>query len=183
MADSAQQLFALWKKQFDDGAEAWGRLMTQLPSAAPDALWWKPMFDQWAAAWARVFAQAPVGPEVIGQWKQFIDQSIEAWSRAFGQAMSTDAFAQALGRSLDQILAAQSPARKAADHSTESALQAFNVPSRAQVTNVAKQIIALEERLERLEDGLADLQRLLREVAHAVQGTGPARAPGERVAP
>ena len=183
MPDSTQQLFDLWKKQFDDGAEAWGRLMTQVPAAAPDALWWKPMFDQWAGTWARMFAQAPMGPEVIGQWKQFIDQSIEAWSRAFSQGMNTDAFAQSLGRSLDQVLTAQAPARKAVDQSTESALQAFNMPSRAQVTNVAKQIIALEERLERLEDGLADLQRLLREVAQAVQGSGAARPSGERVAP
>ena len=182
MPDSTQQLFELWKRQFDEGADAWGRLMTQLPTASPDALWWKPMFDQWAGTWARLFAQAPMGPEVIGQWKQFIDQSIEAWSRAFGQAMNTDAFAQSLGRSLDQILSAQAPMRKAADQSTESALQAFNMPSRAQVTNVAKQIIGLEERLERLEDGLADLQRLLREVAHAVQAGGAARPAGDRVA-
>src|SRR3989449_11116506 len=57
-----------------------------------------------------------------------------------------------MGQSFDQFLAALGPLRKAAEQQTEQALQALGLPSRSQVTAVAKQIVELEERLERLED-------------------------------
>jgi len=44
---------------------------------------------------------------------------------------------------------AQGPIKKAADQQVEQALQALNLPSRSQVTAVAKQIVELEERIER----------------------------------
>ena len=42
--------------------------------------------------------------------------------------------------------------KKAVDQQIEQALQALNLPSRSQLTAVAKQIVELEERIERLED-------------------------------
>jgi hypothetical protein len=99
----------------------------------------------------------------MGQWKQFLDQSIEAWSRALSQAMNTEAFAQMMGKTLEQWLAAQAPAKRLADQSVETVLQALNLASRAQVAGVAKQIVDLEERLDRLDDGLAALGRRLDE--------------------
>ena len=111
--------------------------------------------------WARIFASTPVTPDLMSQWKQFLDQSIDAWSRALGQVMNTDAYAQAMGRSLDQWLTSYAPAKKASDQSIEATLQAFNLPTRAQVTSLAKQIMDLEERLDRLEDGIAAVLRRL----------------------
>jgi hypothetical protein len=119
------------------------------------------MFEQGLAQWARLFAQTPVTPELMGQWKQFLDQSIEAWSRAVSQAMSTEAFAQMMGKTLDQWMVAQAPARRLADQSVESALQALNLASRTQVAGVARQLADLEERLDRLEDALAAVARRL----------------------
>ena len=66
--------------------------------------------------------------------------------------MGTEQFAKLMGQSFDQFLAALGPLRKAAEAQTERALQALGLPSRSQVTAVAKQIVELEERLERLED-------------------------------
>jgi hypothetical protein len=160
---SSQQLFELWKKQLEAGAASWAQLMTKAPAmpADPAGFWWKPMFEGGLAQWARLFAQTPVTPDLMTQWKQFLDQSIEAWSKALGQAMSTDAFAQMMGKTLDQWLVAQGPAKRAAEQSVEASLQALNLPSRTQVAGVAKQIIELEERLERLEDAIASVTRRL----------------------
>ena len=139
MADTAtEQLFELWKKQLDEGTQAWAR----------------PILDHGLQTWARLFSQTPVTPDLMGQWKQFLDQWIEAWSRVLGQVMGTEAFAQMMGRSLDQWLTVQGPARKAAEQSLESALGALNLPSRAQVTALAKQLVELDERLERIEDAI-----------------------------
>jgi polyhydroxyalkanoate synthesis regulator phasin len=108
-----------------------------------------------------MFAQTPSSPDLMAQWKQFLDQWIEAWSRVLGQAMSSESFAQLMGRSLEGWLAAQAPLKKAGEQSLEQVLQGLNVASRSQLTSVAKQIVELEERLERVEDGIqAILARL-----------------------
>ena len=117
------------------------------------------MLDQGVQTWARLFAQAPATPELLTQWKQFLDQWIEAWSKVLGQAMGTEQFAKLMGQSLDQFLVAQAPVKKAVDQQVEQALQALNLPSRSQVTAIAKQIVELEERIERLEDAITTALR------------------------
>ena len=159
---ASQQLFEMWKKQLDEGAQAWSRALGGNPTPTADPLsFWKPAMEHGLQTWARIFATTPVTPDLMSQWKQFLDQSIEAWSKALGQVMNTEGYAQAMGRSLEQWLVSYAPAKKAADQSIDAALQALNLPTRAQVTSLAKQIMDLEERLDRLEDGIATLLRRL----------------------
>ncbi len=162
MADpTASQLFDLWKKQIEEGTQAWTRLVTQAPPAAPPDpfAFWRPVLDQGLQTWAKLFAQSPASPDLLAQWKQFLDQWIDAWSKVLGQAMGTEQFAKMMGQSLDQYLVAQAPIKKAADHGIEQALQALNLPSRSQVTGVAKQIVELEDRIERIEDMVSAILR------------------------
>jgi polyhydroxyalkanoic acid synthase PhaR subunit len=127
---------------------------------------WKPMVDQWVQASARAFAQTPMTPDALAQWKQFLDQSIDAWSRALGQAMNTEAFAQMLGRYLDQWLVASAPMKKASEQAIDQVLETLNVASRSQLTAVARQIVELEERVERIEEAVnAVLRAVQRERA------------------
>ena len=160
---ATQQLFDAWKRQIDEGAQAWAQMLASAPMANPvdPAAFWRPMMDQGIATWARIMSQGPVPPEIFGQWKTFLDQWIEAWSRALGQAMGTDAFAKSLGGYLDQWLATYGPMKKASEQAGETMLQSLGLPSRAQVIGVARQLVELEERLERLEDGLAAVLRHL----------------------
>jgi Poly(R)-hydroxyalkanoic acid synthase subunit (PHA_synth_III_E) len=151
------QFFDMWRKQLEESTQAWTRLVSQAqPSTAPPdpTAFWRPVLNQGLEQWARMFAQTPTSPDLMAQWKQFLDQWIEAWSRVLGQAMNTEAFAEQMGRSLDGWLAAQAPAKKAVDQAVEQALLALNLASRTQLTAVAKQIVELEERLERVEDGI-----------------------------
>jgi hypothetical protein len=172
MADPAaasQQLFEAWRRQFEEGANAWARVLTQTPAAPPDPTrLWAPMMEQWVQAWARTFAQTPMSPDLLGQWKQFLDQSIEAWSRALGDAMHTDQFAQLLNRYLDQWLVAYGPMKKAAEQANDAALQVLNLASRSQVAGVARQIVELEERIERLEDAIGAVLKRLDQLAPPV---------------
>jgi hypothetical protein len=165
MADTSQQLFDLWKKQFEEGAQTWARLLGQMPAPAPappdPAALWRQMTEQWVQAWAKMFARTPMSPDLGAQWKQFVDQSIEAWSQAMGQVMNTEPFAQFLGRSLDQWLATYGPARKAMDQSVDATLQSLNVASRTQLSAVARQIVELDERVERMEDTLREVIKKL----------------------
>jgi polyhydroxyalkanoate synthesis regulator phasin len=149
------QLFEMWRKQVEESAQVWTRLLSPAPPAATPldpTVFWRPVLDQGLQTWAKLFAQTPATPQLLAQGKQFLDQWIEAWSKILGQTMGTEQFARLMGQSFDQILAALGPSRKAAEQQTEQALQALGLPSRSQVTAVAKQIVELEERLERLED-------------------------------
>src|SRR2546422_4260742 len=112
------QLFEQWRKQFEEGAQAWTRLLSQAPptTATPDpTAFWRPVLDQGVQTWAKLFAQTPATPELLTQWKQFLDQWIEAWSKVLGQTMGTEQFAKLMGQSLDQFLVAQGSTKKAAD--------------------------------------------------------------------
>ena len=155
-----QQLFDLWKKQVEEGSQAWLRTLGQGQPADPQSFW-RPFMDQGMAAWSKLMTQGPPSADLMGQWKQFLDQWIEAWSKVLGQAMGTEQFAKLMGQSLDQMLVTAAPAKKAVDQQIEQTLQALNLPSRSQLTAVAKQIVELEDRIDRLEESIsAKLRRL-----------------------
>jgi hypothetical protein len=164
MADAStlNPMFELWRKQFEESAAAWARMVGQAPAPPTDpTAFWRPVLNQGLEQWARLFAQTPMTPDLVSQWKQFMDQWIEAWSKALGHAMNTDGYAQMMGKYLDQWLVANAPIKKAAEQQIDQALQVFNLASRTQLTAVAKQIVELEERLERMEDTLGVILRRL----------------------
>src|ERR671923_1476369 len=164
MADATtlNPMFELWRKQFEESAAAWTRMMGQAPPPPTDpTAFWRPVLNQGLEQWARMFAQTPATPDLFTQWKQFLDQWIEAWSRVLGQAMNTETFAQLMGRSLEGWLATQGPVKKASEQALEQAVTTLNLASRSQLTAVAKQIVELEERLERVEDGVHAILRRL----------------------
>ena len=163
MADipSSEELFALWRKQIEAGTDAWAKTVSQMagqgqaPSAPPDpAMFWRPFMDQGVAGWAQLFSAGPVSPELMGQWKKFLDDWIAAWTRALEQAMGTEAFAQALGKTLDQFLTVQGAAKQTLEQSSQATLQSLGLPSRDQVVGLSRQLMDLEDRIEAIEDAL-----------------------------
>lgn len=156
----SQALFDLWKQQLDEATQAWQRMMAQGQAVDPSQFW-RPFMDQGIAAWSKLLTQGPVTPDLQAQWKQFLDQWIAAWGKVLERAMGTEAFAQALGNYLEQWLALQGPARRATAEASEAALSALGVPSRAQVTGLARQLGDIEDRLESLEDRVGELVTLL----------------------
>jgi len=160
----SQQLFDLWKKQAEDAGQAWLKMLGQGQPADPQSFW-RPFMDQGMAAWSKVMSQGSTSPDLMAQWKQFLDQWIAAWAKVLEQAMSTETFAQAMGKQLEGFLSAASPTKKAAEQQIESALSALGVPSRSQVIGLASQIIHLEEKVEGLEDRLDAILKRLGELA------------------
>jgi len=179
MADVNQQMMDLWKRQMEEGTQAWLRLLGQAPggpAAAPAGApaidpqaFWKPFMDQGMAAWSRVMTQGPVSPDLMAQWKQFLDQWIAGWSRVLEQSMGTEAFARSLGKQLEGFLNAAGPAKKAAEQQVEAGLASLGMASRAQVIGLAQQIVQLEEKIEGLEDRLEAVLKRLGEIAGALR--------------
>jgi polyhydroxyalkanoate synthesis regulator phasin len=164
----SQQLFDLWKKQSEDAGQAWLKMLGQGQSVDPQSFW-RPFMDDGMAAWLKAMTQGSPSPDLMAQWKQFLDQWIAAWAKVLEQAMSTETFAQAMGKQLEGFLGAAAPAKKAAEQQIESALSALGVPSRGQVVGLASQIVQLEEKMEGLEDRLDAILKRLDELSVALR--------------
>ena len=121
MADASNQLFDMWKKQVEEGSQAWLKMLGT-PQAAPvdPQAFWRPFMDQGIAAWSKVMTQGQASPDLMVQWKQFLDQWIAAWSKVLEQAMGTEAFAKTLGKQMEGFLNAAGPAKKAAEQQVEA---------------------------------------------------------------
>src|SRR5438477_7804387 len=153
MADNtgAQQLFDLWKKQVDEGTQAWLKMLGQGQPVDPQSFW-RPFMDQGMAAWSKVMTQGTPSSDLMGQWKQFLDQWIAAWAKVLEQAMATEPFAQAMGRQLESFLNAAGPVKKAAEQQIEVSLSGLGLPSRTQVVALASHLVQVEEKVDALED-------------------------------
>ena len=162
MADASNQLFDMWKKQVEEGSQAWLKMLGT-PQAAPmdPQAFWRPFMDQGVAAWSKVMTQGQASPDLMVQWKQFLDQWIAAWSKVLEQAMGTEAFAKTLGKQMEGFLNAASPVKKAAEQQLEASLAGLGLASRSQLIAVAQQLIQLEEKLEGVEDKVDTVLRRL----------------------
>ena len=151
-------LFAQWRKQVEAGADAWIKTVQQMASQGhapppPDPMqFWRQFTGTGPASTPPFPGAGPIDPQVLAQWKRFLDDWIAAWSQALEKAMGTEAFAQALGKTLDQFLTVQGKARQAAERSGKAAIDAVGLPSREQVVGLSRQMMDLEDRLEALED-------------------------------
>jgi hypothetical protein len=112
---------------------------------------WKKQMEEGTQAWAKAVQQGVASPDLLTQWKDFLDQWLAAWDKTLLQVMQTDAFAETVGKRLDQWLSVQAPVRKAAAESMETMLQALGLPSRNQVVGIARQLMELDDRLEDIE--------------------------------
>ncbi|MEX2224273.1 MAG: hypothetical protein WEG40_21010 [Candidatus Rokuibacteriota bacterium] len=176
----SQQLLDMWKRQVEEGTQAWLRMMgqAQAPPPAPTPAmdpqaFWRPFMDQGMAAWSKVMTEGPApSPDLMAQWKQFLDQWIAAWSRVLEQAMGTDRFAQVMGKQLEGFLNVSGPARKAAEQQIDASLAGLGIASRAQVVALARHVAQVEEKIDAIED---KLDRVLRRL-HDAGGPRPERA-------
>jgi hypothetical protein len=157
--NTSQQLLDMWKRQVEEGTQAWLRMIGQGPAAATPAMdpqaFWRPFMDQGMAAWSKVMTQGSApSPDLMAQWKQFLDQWIAAWSRVLEQAMGTDTFAKMMGKQLEGFLNVSGPVKKAAEQQIDASLAGLGMPSRAQVVALARHLAQVEEKIDGLEDKL-----------------------------
>ncbi|MCS6880939.1 MAG: hypothetical protein RMK84_02375 [Oscillochloridaceae bacterium] len=99
----------------------------------------------------------------IGTWRTIRDANLDAWAKGMAALVNTEVFANAIGLQLDTILAASAPIRQAVNQYMETYLAQINMPSRAEVINLASRLTNIEMRLD-------DMQVQLDEVLEAVRG-------------
>ena len=104
--------------------------------------------------WAEIMKRTPISPELMAQWKRVMDHGIEAWSRALSEVMATEEFAQLLGTSIEQWLAAQ----------------ASITGNRTPPTPQATQLPALAAQLNRIEERIAHIEERIASTAESAAG-------------
>jgi len=99
----------------------------------------------------------PPTPDPFALWKQIYDANERAWNGALEQAMSTPAYAESQGKVLEALLNAQKIVRDG----TRSHLEALNLPTREDIARLGELIVALEEKIDQLDDRLERVESAL----------------------
>jgi hypothetical protein len=101
-----------------------------------------------------------------GMFKGMRDTGMDAWSKMMIQFVNTDAYAQANGQMLDVWLNTSAPFRKVLEAVMTQVLTNLNMPTRADVTNLAERLTHIETKLDDLEAKLDEGQQAARKAAN-----------------
>jgi polyhydroxyalkanoic acid synthase PhaR subunit len=111
----------------------------------------------------------------IGTWRTIRDANLDAWAKSMASFVNTDVFAKAIGMQLDTLLATTAPVQKTVHEYMETYLAQVNMPSRAEVVNLASRMTNIELRLDDMQAQLDDILAAVQAVARqAAQITAPA---------
>ena len=88
--------------------------------------------------------------EVIDAWVQAATEAERRWNEYFNQVMGTDQFAQLMSRSMESYTAMQA----AFARGMEQYLRAFNIPTRADIAQLAERVAMLEQKIDALTGAL-----------------------------
>ena len=102
-------------------------------------------------------------------WRQWYEQGERFWSKAFEQSISTEGYAALLGQTVDAYVASAKALREQMTRSLET----MNLPSRDDFARLAAQVVALEAKID-------DLDEKLDQVLDRLDGHSPA---GRRTPP
>lgn len=146
---------------------------------------WQQSWDDWARAWtglAQPLAQAEPPPPTPGEaWKRSTDRWLNGWSAFLEDVTTRPGFATAAGQTLNRVLDIQKPLREQTETTMQRWLEALNMPSRADLIRLARQINEVNARLDDLGDQVEEIEDRLSvqpavEEPKSTNGNSPARA-------
>jgi len=95
----------------------------------------------------------------FAMWRNMRDASLDAWSKAMTTAANTEAYARMTGLWLDTYLNATIPMQRMTQTVMTQMLEQMNMPTRADVTNLAERLTNIEMKLDDLDARLDALER------------------------
>ena len=117
--------------------------------------------------------QSPRPPDPFELWRQIYETNERAWNTVLERTVSNPAFAESSGKLLETFLAAQKTIRD----NMRSYLEQVNLPTREDITRLGELIVALEEKVDQLDDRLAGIEATLRAQTSAKSAATPSAAP------
>ena len=95
------------------------------------------------------------GKDPFELWRQIYDTNERAWNTILERTVNNPAFAQSSGKILETLLSAQKTVRD----NMRSYLEQINLPTREDIARLGELIVALEEKVDQLDDRLARIER------------------------
>ena len=100
-------------------------------------------------------ASRPVDPFEL--WRQIYETNERARNSVLERTVNNPAFAESSGKILETFLAAQKTVRD----NMRSYLEQINLPTREDIARLGELIVALEEKVDQLDDRLASIEATL----------------------
>ena len=97
-------------------------------------------------------------PDPFEVWRQIYETNERAWNAVLERTVNNPSFAESSGKILETFLAAQKTVRE----NMRSYLEQINLPTREDIARLGELIVALEEKVDQLDDRLATMEAILR---------------------
>ncbi len=91
-------------------------------------------------------ASGAAQPDPLSLWRDWAAQMEEQWNRYLNQVMGTESFAATMGRGMESALSIQQHIAQ----QVETAMKAWNLPTRSDIVALGERLAAIEERLDQL---------------------------------
>ena len=114
-------------------------------------------------------------PDPMQFWRDWYSQAEATWGKVLEQNMGTEAYAQLIGQTLESYVGIQKQFRE----SMNRYLETMNMPSRDDFSRLATQVVALENKIDALDEKLDDLVDRLTANGRAVEAK-PAATPRKK---
>lgn len=98
----------------------------------------------------------------VGNLMKARDATLDAWAKSMIDLVNTETFARWIGATLDSYLIASAPIQNLIDTSMKTSLARLNLPSRDEVTTLARRMTTIEMRLDDMDVKLDQLSHALR---------------------
>ena len=148
-----------WKRWFEYTREAW----TKVAELGADPLGlttrWVEMLEE---ARARMLAGETTPADTFAFFKQWYDATNESWAKEVGNLFASNEFMEAVSQFLESYAGFAKMSRRA----SEEYFKALQLPTRSDIARIAELVIAVEEKLDRLDNAFADF------LETATQGPG-----------
>lgn len=105
-------------------------------------------------------SQPPSGTnslDLFSLWRETRDAQIDSWSKLMIELVNSEAYAKAMGTTLDAYLTTSTPYRQMLEKALREVLAQAQLPSRADVVGLAERLTNIEFRLDDLDAAVAAL--------------------------
>jgi hypothetical protein len=141
----------IWQTWFDATMEIWQQTVSQGGSQAELAKQWLKMMEE-AQAKLQAGEVLPIDPFTL--FRDWYNASNEEWARNIESILGSEKFLQSSGPLLESYAGVMRAFRRA----NEAYFKKLQLPTSSDISRVAELVIALEEKVDRIEDGFEDLE-------------------------
>jgi len=141
----------VWQQWFEAMIEGWRNAAQMGADPLGLTTHWLEMMEE---ARAKMQAEGNFPADPFTFFKQWYDATNDAWAKAIGEVIGTEKFMEGVGRFLESYTSFHRTFR----HASEEYFRNLQLPTRSDLARVAELVVALEEKVDRIEDVFEDFE-------------------------